>query len=347
MTRVLGIETTCDETSAAIVELDSKREQPTLLGQIVLSQIAAHRPFGGVVPEIACRSHVESLTAVIEETLKSAKVSAREIDAIAVAAKPGLIGSLLVGVSTAKALAWSWNKPLVAVDHIEAHLRAPLLSGANLQPPHLGAVFSGGHTELYWVESEQKQQLGATQDDAIGEAFDKVATILGLPYPGGPQIEQLAREGDPSVVDLPRTLLGRDSLDFSLSGLKTAVLYKLRGQDAKSPKPLAGAPKIADLAAAFQTAVADVVVEKLKRAIRQTNCSRLVFGGGVMANRYLRERIESALTGFCRQRGLGEVELAFPSLEFSTDNGAMIALYGAEEFLAGRTAELDLEPVAT
>lgn len=331
---VLGIETTCDETSAAVVT-----DGPRLLAQVVLSQSPIHEPFGGVVPELAARSHVRELTAVIERTLDDAGVSPGDLDGIAVAHRPGLIGALLVGVTTAKALAWAWELPLVPVHHLAAHLEAASLGGEQVDPPFLGVVLSGGHTDLYEVTSEGRTRIGATRDDAIGEAFDKVAAILGLPYPGGPSVEACARDGDPDAAPLPRTLLESDSLDFSFSGIKTAVLYLWRGQGAREPGPVAGAPRPEDICASFQAAVGDVLVEKLTRALDRTGLDTIVLGGGVVANRALRERITAALGGRAR--------VVFPPREFSTDNGAMIAAAGLRLLAAGRTAGLDLEPEAT
>ncbi|MGE3164351.1 MAG: tRNA (adenosine(37)-N6)-threonylcarbamoyltransferase complex transferase subunit TsaD [Planctomycetota bacterium] len=338
--RVLGIETSCDETSAAVVD-----DGPRLLGQIVLSQARLHERYGGVVPEIACRSHVENLTTVIERTLAAANLRPGDLDAIAVAHRPGLIGALLVGVCTAKALAWAWNLPLLAVDHLEAHLEAPRITGRTqgvaVAPPFLGVVLSGGHTDLYRVEDGARVCIGATQDDAVGEAFDKVATVLGLGYPGGPRIEREALAGDPNAVPLPRSLLGRDSLDFSFSGLKTAVLYAWRGPKALSAGPVDGAPSRPDLAASFQAAVGDVLVAKVKRALAHTGLRTVVFGGGVTANRYLRERLERELAA--------DADLVvFPAPEFSTDNGAMIAAMGQRLLREGRVANfyLDAEPTS-
>ena len=336
---VLGIETTCDETSAAVVT-----DGPRLLSQIVLSQAAEHGPFGGVVPELASRSHVRELTAVIERTLRDASVSPADLSAIAVASRPGLIGALLVGVTTVKALAWAWEKPLIAVHHLEAHLEAPTLSydgvaAEKLEPPYLGVILSGGHTDLYHVEAEHRTRIGATRDDAVGEAFDKVASILGLGYPGGPAVEKCALEGDPKAVPLPRTLLAPDSLDFSFSGLKTSILYKWRGQDAKGRGPIATAPAPADICASFQATVADILIEKLRRALDRTGLDTVVFGGGVTANQALRTRLSSGLDGRAR--------LVFPRPEFSTDNGAMIAACGLRMFAEGKTATLDLEPDST
>ncbi len=331
---VLGIESTCDETSAALVA-----DGPRLIAQIVHSQAEEHGRFGGVVPEIASRSHVRDLTSVISRTLRDAGVAPSDLSAIAVAHRPGLIGALLVGVTTAKALAWAWEKPLIAVHHLEAHLEAPELGGVSVSPPFLGVVLSGGHSDLYQVTPEGRERIGATRDDAIGEAFDKVAAILGLKYPGGPEVERMALDGDPDAVQLPRTLLEPNSLDFSFSGLKTAVLYRWRGQGAREPGPVAGAPRREDLCASFQESVAAVLVEKIRRSLEQTGLDTVVFGGGVTANRALRSRLDQGLSSRAR--------LIFPPLEFSTDNGAMIAACGLRLFREGRFAGLDLEAEAS
>ncbi|MEM7164519.1 MAG: tRNA (adenosine(37)-N6)-threonylcarbamoyltransferase complex transferase subunit TsaD [Planctomycetota bacterium] len=333
---MLGIETSCDETSAAVVDTG-----PRLLSQVVLSQAEQHSRFGGVVPEIACRSHVEMLSRVIEQCLDDANVRPADLDGIAVACRPGLIGALLIGVSTAKALAWAWNKPLIGVDHLEAHLEAPILSPDDGPPraiatPYLGVVLSGGHTDLYEVHETSRTRIGATNDDAVGEAFDKVASVLGLGYPGGPRIEAEAKSGDPKAVKLPRTLLGPDSLDFSFSGIKTAVLYQWCGQNGRGQGPVPGAPARADLAASFQAAVADVLITKVRRALDRTGLQRVVLGGGVTANRYLRQRFEEELADRTD-------ELVFPAPQFSTDNGAMIALLGQRLLQQGQTSDLFLD----
>ncbi|MCI0652698.1 MAG: tRNA (adenosine(37)-N6)-threonylcarbamoyltransferase complex transferase subunit TsaD [Planctomycetes bacterium] len=335
--RVLGIETSCDETSAAVV---AAGEPPVLLAQVLLSQAGRHERFGGVVPEIACRSHVESLTAVIERCLVSAGIGPGDLDAIAVAHRPGLIGALLVGVTTAKALAWAWNLPLIGVHHLEAHLEAAALSGVRVALPYLGVVLSGGHTDIYRVDAGKRERLGATQDDALGEAFDKVASILGLGYPGGPAVERAARAGSERNLRLPRTLLATDSLDFSFSGIKTAVLYLWRGQNGAGVGPVPGAPRREDLAAAFQNAVFDVLMEKIRRALAQSGLRRLVFGGGVTANEELRRRAAAELAGLAE-------EIVFPKPEFSTDNGAMIAAMGLVKLARGEISALDLEAYAS
>ncbi len=351
--KVLGIETSCDETSAAVVEMRSDGSLE-LLGQVVLSQADLHAPFGGVVPEIACRSHVEMLSRVVDQCLADCDVTPDSLDGIAVANRPGLIGALIIGTTTAKSLAWAWQKPLVGVHHLEAHLEAPLLTGERVDAPYLGVVISGGHTDLYRVDASDdgtpiREHLGGTQDDALGEAFDKVASVLGLGYPGGPLIEREALKGDPTAVKLPRSLLDSTSLDFSFSGIKTAVRYQWCGQDARSAGPIDGAPKREDLAAGFQCAVVDVLVEKVTRALEKTRLDQVILGGGVTANQYLRDRMIRELTvdGSSlrpkRKRRPTATRVVFPAREFSTDNGAMIAARGAQQLARGEDAGLDLD----
>lgn len=350
---VLGIETSCDESSAAIVSYEAGRVQ--LLAHALHSQVEAHRPFGGVVPEIACRSHVEVLTHVVEECLDRADRTGQDLSGVAVAHRPGLIGALLVGVTTAKSLAWAWDVPLVGVHHLEAHLEVTRLfandepsndavtsdrANAPIDPPYLGVVLSGGHTDLYVVEEGRRELLGQTLDDAIGEAFDKVASVLDLPYPGGPSIARLAERGDASAIRLPRTLLDRDSLDFSFSGIKTSVLYKYRGQNAASDTPLPNAPRVEDLCASFQEAVVAVVVEKVRRALVRTGLRQVIFGGGVTANRRLREEARRHLLE--ARRPVAD-RLLFPPIELATDNGVMIAALGAGRIARGERDGLELE----
>jgi len=349
--RVLGIETSCDETSAAVVESrpDGSLE---LLGQVVLSQARLHAPFGGVVPEIACRSHVEMLSRVVDQCLEESKIPPHSLDGIAVAHRPGLVGALIIGTTTAKSLAWAWQKPLIGVHHLEAHLEAPLLTGESVDPPYLGVVISGGHTDLYRIGStdeSERTHLGGTQDDAIGEAFDKVAAILGLGYPGGPAIENEARGGDAEAVKLPRSLLAPGSLDFSFSGIKTAVRYQWCGQDGRGPGPIDGAPSSEDLAAGFQCAVTDVLIEKITRALEQTGLDRVLLGGGVTANQYLRDRVLRELTidgpalrSKRKRRPLAR-SVVFPARRFSTDNGAMIAALGLKRLERGESDDLSLD----
>jgi N6-L-threonylcarbamoyladenine synthase len=337
----LGIESTCDETGVALVE-DARR----VVANRVLSQVPLHERFGGVVPEIASRAHVIAITRLIEKTLADAGLSAAgarsPVDVIAAANRPGLIGSLLVGVTAAKALSFAWGTPLVGVDHIHAHIYSAAMrrEGAPEEDtafPAVSLVVSGGHTALYASASWTRHELlGATTDDAAGEAFDKVASILGLGYPGGPAIARAAEKGNPAGVVLPRTLLGPDSLDFSFSGIKTAVLYQAKGQNAARGGPLRPALSIPDMAAGFQEAVVDVLITKLGRAVRREAARSAIVAGGVAANRRLRERLEA----FSRQEG---IPVFFPDIELCTDNGAMIAGFGCRLFAEGREDGLLLD----
>jgi N6-L-threonylcarbamoyladenine synthase len=329
---LLGIETSCDETASAIVA-DGRRT----LASVVASQVAVHRKFAGVVPEIASRAHLNRILPVVEEALHEARVEPRELEAIAVTLRPGLIGSLLVGVSFAKTLALLWGKPLVAVDHLLAHIEACFFAQPDLEPPLVALVVSGGHTSLYLLrERTEAVRLGTTTDDAAGEAFDKVASILGLGYPGGPAIELAARAGDPTAVSLPRTLLGEDSLDFSFSGIKTAVLYFCFGQNASAADRRTLSPQVqAHVAAGFQEAVADVLVEKCRRALAQTGLSRLAVSGGVAANSRLREKLLEA----ARREPWTVV---FPPKELCTDNAVMVAALGYQLLRKGEVATLEV-----
>jgi N6-L-threonylcarbamoyladenine synthase len=333
MTTILGIETSCDETAAAVVV-----DGIDVRSNVVASQIDLHRKYGGVVPEIASRAHIERLDGVIQEAMTVAGCSKDDIDAIAVTNQPGLIGALLIGVTAAKTLGWAWGRPLVAIDHARAHAHSPAIELETPPWPAVALVVSGGHTSLFRVDNATSiERLGATTDDAAGEAFDKVAAILGLGYPGGPEIEQVGREGDPKTVDFPRTMLAPGSLDFSFSGIKTAVLYHVHGQGRTS----GGLEKlstgdIADIAASFQQAVVDVLVRKTMLAIGQTAMGTVVLGGGVAANTVLR----SALAAACEQRGL---DFHAAKLAHCTDNAAMVAALGYHQFKAGDLAGLDLD----
>ncbi len=329
---LLGIETSCDETAAAVVT-----EGRRALASVVASQVPLHRKFGGVVPEIASRAHLDAILPVVEETLARAGVKPDALDAVAVTVRPGLIGSLLVGVSFAQALALLWEKPLLAVDHLLAHIEACFFADADLEPPLVALVVSGGHTSLYQVEQRtQATLLGATTDDAAGEAFDKVASILGLGYPGGPAIERVAKGVEPGTIRFPRTLLGNDSLDFSFSGIKTAVLYHCFGQDASQRGHCQlPADEQARVAAAFQEALVEVLVEKCRRALKQTGLRRLAVSGGVAANSRLRE----VLGHSAQEEGWTVV---FPPKELCTDNAVMVAALGAELLCRGAATDLDV-----
>ncbi len=331
MTLLLGIETSCDETATAVV--DSGRE---IRANLVASQEAIHAPWGGVVPELASRAHTERITQMIQGALAEAGVTAGELAGVAVTARPGLIGALLVGVCAAKAYAWSHALPLIDVNHIEAHVYSPCLEQA-LEPPYLSLVASGGHTALYRAEAHGDYRLlGQTRDDAAGEAFDKVAAMLGLGYPGGPLIDREAAAGNRTRYRLPRTMLEPGSDDFSFSGLKTAVLYKLRGQDGQGE---ADPIEPGDMAASFQEALVDVLVAKLAAAAERTGVKQLALAGGVASNSRLRERVEQ----LCSERGW---RVFMPPAPLCTDNAAMIAGLGYHHWKAGRRADWRLEPRA-
>jgi N6-L-threonylcarbamoyladenine synthase len=380
MSLILGIESTCDETAAAVV-----RDGVEVLSNVVATQVELHAKYRGVVPEIASRAHIENILPVIQESLATAKCELSQIDAIAVAHRPGLIGSLLIGVTAAKTLAWSLGKPLIGVDHVQAHLYSVMLEktapvpvsgaktgtgavsfpqkirqkdefqspgeinrdGSYLFPektgtggiyfPCVGLVVSGGHTALYDVRNWNEISLiGSTIDDAVGEAYDKVAAILGLGYPGGPIIDALAQQGNPKAVQFPRSMLGKDSLDFSFSGLKTAVLYHVRGVPGKlDEKPAEMTEQhLRDVAASFQRACIDTIAKKLERALRRTNAKSVIVGGGVSANRGLR----TALSRFT-------VPVHFPPLKYCTDNAAMSAGLAHVMLEEGKTSPLDLDAI--
>jgi len=332
--RVLGIESTCDETAAAVVEADSMGNGK-ILSNAVLSQIAEHAAYGGVVPEIAARAHIDSLDKLIRRALNEAKCRIEDLDAIAAAAGPGLIGGVMVGLTTGKAIALAAGKPFVAVNHLEAHaLTARLTDGVDF--PYLLLLVSGGHSQLVCVNGVgDYKRLGSTVDDALGEAFDKVAKLLSLPYPGGPRVEQAAANGDPTRFDFPRPMAGRRNPDFSFSGLKTAVR-----QEAGRIAPLT-ATDIADLCASFQAAAVDVVIDRCRAALRllanepdTAQPLALVAAGGVAANGAIRR----ALGRFCAESGL---KLALPPIGLCADNGAMIAWAGLERFRRGMTDGMD------
>lgn len=330
---VLGIESSCDETAAAVVA--DGRE---VLSNVIHSQIDIHRAFGGVVPEVACRSHIETIHPVVERALAEAKTPLSKIDAVAVTCAPGLVGALLVGLSFAKSLALAAKKPLIGVDHIHGHLYACKLAFPDLVYPCISLVVSGGHSSLHRSTSEIGHELlGSTLDDAAGEAFDKVAKILGLGFPGGPIIDREVRGRDPSKAAFNRML--PEGLDFSFSGIKTAVLYRVKGQNAKQTRVLGDEEKL-DIACSFQEAVVDVLVEQTVKACRQTRTPRIAVGGGVACNTRLREK----MTARAQREGL---ECFFPAPVYCTDNAAMIAGIGYHLFKAGRIADLWLDVMAT
>jgi len=338
---LLAIETSCDETAAAVLEgpRTPVRGVPRIRSSVVASQIGLHQRFGGVVPEIASRAHVTQFLPVVDEALRLAEVRLEELGAIAVATHPGLVGSLVVGLTVAKTLAMSLDIPLVAVDHLEGHLYACQLAYPDREVyPCVGLVVSGGHSSLYHCRGPLDcEPLGGTIDDAAGEAFDKVAAILGLGYPGGPEIERVARSGNPTAVKLPRSFLHDDRLAFSFSGLKTAVLYALGGINSRKPPSTETLDPafVADLAASFQEAVVDVLVAKTRQAIEMTGLTKLGIGGGVAANTRFRERIKALAAK------LG-VELFIPPLSLCTDNAAMAGI-AFEKLAIGDVAELDVD----
>jgi N6-L-threonylcarbamoyladenine synthase len=334
--RILGIETSCDETAAAVVD-----DGHLVRSNVVHSQIALHARWRGVVPEVASRSHTERILPIVEQALAEAHTTPSELHAIAVTHRPGMIGCLLVGLAAAKALAWRFGLPLIGVDHVQAHVHTGFLADPQMPLPALALVASGGHTALYLVTAPGRcERLGTTRDDAAGEALDKGAALLGLPYPGGPSIEAAGASGDPHAVELPRTLLAADSLDFSFSGVKTALLYTLRPQGAPPPVAPPSGQRLADLAASYQEAVVDVLVQKLRRAAARHPVRALCIGGGVARNRRLRERLAA-------DPQLRALRLVLPDPSLCADNGAMIAGLGAVAFRNGDFAPLDLDAIAT
>lgn len=317
MSILLGIETSCDETGIAVVA-DGTR----ILANEVASQIAVHAPFGGVVPEIASRQHTECIYQLTQRALETAGT---EVDAISATCGPGLMGSLLVGVNFGKALAFAWKKPFVPVHHIEGHLFSVFLDEEEVDWPFLALIVSGGHTLLAQCDRPHEYRLlGTTRDDAVGECFDKAARLLDLPYPGGPAIQALAPEGDPNAVSFPRGMIKSGDLDFSYSGLKTAVLYATRE----------GTHSQADLAASFQAAAVDILLIKTKQAIQQSGAKRLVVAGGVAANALLRDRLQAEI----------DIQVHIPPLSLCLDNGAMIAAAGDSRLRHGLTGSLGTTP---
>lgn len=328
-TLILAIESSCDETAAAVV-----RNGREVLSNVISSQIDLHTLYGGVVPEIASRKHIERINQVIEEALSTAGVSLAQTDAVAVTYGPGLVGALLVGVAEAKAIAYTAGKPLVGVHHIEGHIAANFIEHPELEPPFLSLVVSGGHTHLVRVEDYGVFTiLGRTRDDAAGEAFDKVARAIGLGYPGGPKIDRVAREGDPEAIAFPRTHMEDAPYDFSFSGLKSAVLNYINGCQMKGQEY-----RQADIAASFQKAVTDVLVGNAMRAVEEYHADRFAIAGGVAANSALRQAMKEA----CEERG---VKLYYPSPVYCTDNAAMIGVAGYYEYRKGVRHGLDLNAI--
>ncbi len=319
---ILGIESSCDETSVAVVK--NGRE---VLSNIISSQIDIHTKFGGVVPEIASRNHVEAISNVTKKALKEANINLQDIDAISCTYGPGLVGALLVGVSYAKALAFAAKKPLIGTNHIEGHIAANYITHKDLKPPFLAFVISGGHTHLVHIKNYKEFEIiGKTRDDAIGEAFDKVARVIGLGYPGGPKIDKLAKEGEANIK-LPETHF--DNLDFSFSGIKTAVI----NLNHKTPDL-----NKADLAASFEKAVTDVLIENSVKACEQLNLTTIALAGGVSANSYIRGRFQELE----KEKG---IKVYYPEPILCTDNAAMIASAGYYNYINGITSDLDLNAV--
>lgn len=318
----LAIESSCDETSVAIV-----KNGRDVLSNIIATQIDIHKKYGGVVPEIASRNHVENITYVVKEAIEKAEIKPEDVDIIGCTYGPGLVGALLVGLSTAKAMAYALNKPLVGVHHIEGHIAANYITHKDLTPPYLCLVVSGGHSHLVYVEDYTKfNVLGKTRDDAVGEAFDKVSRAVGLGYPGGPIIDKMAKEGKPTYK-LPRTHF--ENLDFSFSGVKTAVLNLINKE-----KDL----NVNDLCASFEEAVTDVLVENVLRAVDELHVSKVAIAGGVSANSYLRDRMQKI-------GSMHNLKIYYPELILCTDNAAMIGAAAYYNFLAGKVSSLDLNAV--
>jgi len=326
---ILGIESSCDETAAAVV-----KNGRDVLSNVISSQIELHKLYGGVVPEIASRKHIEKINQVIEESLEEAKVTLEDIDAIAVTYGPGLVGALLVGVAEAKAISYATGKPLVGVHHIEGHVSANYIENKELEPPFLCLIVSGGHTHLVIVKDYGEYEIiGRTRDDAAGEAFDKVARAIGLGYPGGPKIDKLAKEGNKHAIAFPRAKVAENEYDFSFSGVKSAVLNYINGCNMKGEEV-----NRADVAASFQEAVVDVLVTHTVAAAKAYGFKNVAMAGGVASNSALREGMRKA----CEENGLN---LYYPSPIYCTDNGAMIGAAGYYEYIKGARAGLDLNAV--
>lgn len=327
----MAIESSCDETSVAVLA-----DGRTILSNVISSQIEIHTQFGGVVPEIASRHHLDNINAVTEQALADAGVTMDDIDLIGVTAGPGLIGALLIGVATAKAYALAKKKPLVGVHHIQGHISANYLQYPDLEPPFLALVLSGGHTNIIYVTDYNKcEVLGQTRDDAIGEAYDKVARVIGLGYPGGPKIDKIAKEGNPHAIEFKRVMLEKDSLDFSFSGIKTGVLNYVNTE-----RQAGREINTADVAASFQQAVLDVVVTKAMKAAADRDEHRLVLAGGVASNSALRAQLAAA----CAKRGIA---LYVPDPVLCTDNAAMIGCAAYYMYKAGEVSDLTLDAVAS
>lgn len=326
----LGIESSCDETAAAVLADDRE-----IMSNIISSQIDIHEVFGGVVPEIASRHHLEQINAVVDEAVKKAGISFDDIDLVGVTKGPGLVGALLIGIATAKGLAYSLGKPLTGIHHIKAHSFAALLENPELKPPYMSLIVSGGHTDLIDVRDyDDFVIIGRTRDDAVGEAYDKVARVLGLGYPGGPKIDIVAKEGNPNAVEFKRVFLEKDSFDFSFSGVKTGVLNYINSEKQKGNEI-----NVPDVAASFQLSVIEVIVEKAIRSAKKLGYDNIVMGGGVASNTLLREMMEEA----CQNANL---TLYYPSPVFCTDNAAMVACCAYYDYQYGKEDDLDMDAYA-
>lgn len=321
--RILGIETSCDETGVAIYDHDQG-----LMAEALHSQIAIHQEYGGVVPELASRDHVRKLLPLIRQLFADADIGPESLDGVAYTTGPGLVGALMVGASVGRSLAWSWGVPAIGVHHMEGHLLAPMLEAEPPEFPFIAMLVSGGHTQLVEVQGVGHYQLmGDSLDDAAGEAFDKTAKLLDLPYPGGPELSKLATQGDPGRYRFPRPMTDRPGLDFSFSGLKTFALNTLQDAAKGEGEPISEQTR-ADIARAFEEAVVDTLMIKCRRAVRETGIKRLIMAGGVSANQRLRERIGEMMS---KEGGAAY----YPRLKFCTDNGAMIAYAGCQRLMAG------------
>jgi len=324
---IMGIETSCDETAAAIVK-DGKK----IISNVVASQISIHQKYGGVVPEIASRKHMEYIIPVIDKALDESGEKITDLSAIAVTYGPGLIGSLLVGLSVAKAMAYAQNIPLIGVNHLEAHIYANFLEHNEIKPPFVCLIVSGGHTSLVYIRHfGEYELLGQTKDDAAGEVFDKIAKFLNLGYPGGPIIEKLAKEGDPSSIQFPRPILNDKTYDFSFSGLKTAVIYHIKELEKRNKNI-----PVSDILASFQQATIDVLVEKTIKAALQFKAKQIILAGGVAANTSLRREIK-------KKANLFNIKVFYPSISLCTDNAAMVASAGYYKFKENKKSSLTLD----
>ena len=330
---VLGLESSCDETSAAVVRMEQGRRE--ILSNIVASQIEIHRRYGGVVPEIASRAHIEAISGITYQALEEAGVTLSDVDCVAVTSHPGLIGALLVGVNFAKSLAFANGIPLVGVNHVMAHVAAAYLEYPQLEPPFTALVVSGGHTSFYRVDSYTDFcEIGSTRDDAAGEAFDKIGRVIGMPYPGGAAMDRLAYEGDPHAITLPSPALSGDTLDFSFSGLKTATLNYINSTRQKGEEP-----DHADVTASYTRVIVDAIVKKTEEALKRTGSRQLVLAGGVAANSHLRARLRAVAASH-------GVTAHIPPHSLCGDNAAMIAAQGYYEFKSGRRADASLNASA-